>query len=66
MPPALVGQTVQVRLAENGAWEAFEVVHGGKVVARHRIAGRGERRVTQGEHERELQRLNRRRRQLKP
>ena len=66
VPPSLVGQTVQVRLAENQPGEPFEVVHGGKVVARHRIAGHGERRVTLGDHERELQRLNRRRRSLKP
>lgn len=66
VPPAAVGQTVQVRLAQNRTGEAFEIIHGGRVLARHRIARRGERRVTQGEHERQLQQLNRRRRNLRP
>lgn len=66
VPAALAGQTVQVRLAENQPGEPFEIVHGGKVVAQHRIAGSRQRRVTLAEHERELQRLNRRRRNLKP
>lgn len=49
VPPDTVGRSVHVRVEETALGEPFEIVHDGRVLAGHQVAGKGAR-VTLPEH----------------
>lgn len=58
--PQYVGKPVQLRVVSEAPGSEFEILKDGRGIARHRIPGGAERRVTKEEHQREIARLARR------